>query len=278
MIETDGYALEVVAPDPDSDPPQAGYSYTINFPDHVGFPDVVVFGLTPVAARGLLGLVPTRSPPGPRSRSASRSSACWTTSCAAASPPSISSSGAPLFATAQAWYRGDEFEIVQLVYPDRNGFLPYEAGFDQRLRFAQPVIGTASVELISQLTPAPARGRPVVPLPLDALLVEQFEERVGAERLGPEHAGAAPGAGGEHLDRHRRHHRRLPDDGLMTELAHRPGVVDDVVQVDRAVLAVGARRRAPTSRRTSCRACPCRAPPGRAARRRRRRAATPRYP
>ena len=33
------------------------------------------------------------------------------------------------------------FEIVQLVYPDRNGFLPYEAGFDQTLRFAQPVIG-----------------------------------------------------------------------------------------------------------------------------------------
>ena len=27
------------------------------------------------------------------------------------------------------------------VYPDRNGFLPYEPGFDQRLRFAQPVIG-----------------------------------------------------------------------------------------------------------------------------------------
>ena len=28
MIETDGYALEVVAPDPAADPPQAGYSYT----------------------------------------------------------------------------------------------------------------------------------------------------------------------------------------------------------------------------------------------------------
>ena len=33
------------------------YTYTIGFPAHVGFPDVVVFGLTPVAARGLLGLV-----------------------------------------------------------------------------------------------------------------------------------------------------------------------------------------------------------------------------
>jgi hypothetical protein len=31
--------------------------------------------------------------------------------------------------------------MVQLVYPDRSGFMPYEPGFDQRLRFAQPVIG-----------------------------------------------------------------------------------------------------------------------------------------
>jgi len=32
--------------------------------------------------------------------------------------------------------------MVQLIYPDRNGFMPYEPGFDQRMRFAQPVIGT----------------------------------------------------------------------------------------------------------------------------------------
>ena len=31
--------------------------------------------------------------------------------------------------------------MVQLVYPDRNGFLPYEDGFERRLRYAQPVIG-----------------------------------------------------------------------------------------------------------------------------------------
>jgi Domain of unknown function (DUF4262) len=144
MIETEGYALEVVPPDAENDPPQAGYSYTINFPDHVGFPDVVVFGLIPVAARGLLGLVRdmlaagTEIPIGAelvglldnelRCRFAAVNLVEW----------------APLFATAQAWYRGDEFDVVQLVYPDRNGFLPYEAGFDQRLRFAQPVIGSVS--------------------------------------------------------------------------------------------------------------------------------------
>ena len=47
-----------------------------------------------------------------------------------------------LFETAAAWYRGAPFDVVQLIYPDRNGFLPYEPGFEHRLRFAQPVIGT----------------------------------------------------------------------------------------------------------------------------------------
>src|SRR5688572_5141592 len=57
MIENDGFAVEPVAPDATTDPPRPGYTYTIGFPDHVAFPDVVVFGLTPVAARGLIGLV-----------------------------------------------------------------------------------------------------------------------------------------------------------------------------------------------------------------------------
>ena len=44
MVEADGYALEVVAPDAEADPPQAGYAYTVNFPAHVQFPGVVFAG------------------------------------------------------------------------------------------------------------------------------------------------------------------------------------------------------------------------------------------
>jgi hypothetical protein len=33
---------------------------------------------------------------------------------------------------------------VQLVYPDPNGFLPYEAGFDQHRVYSQPVIGVVN--------------------------------------------------------------------------------------------------------------------------------------
>ena len=34
----------------------------------------------------------------------------------------------PYFTTAAAWYRGEQFEMLQLMYPDRNGFMPYEVG------------------------------------------------------------------------------------------------------------------------------------------------------
>src|SRR5215213_3354698 len=34
MIETDGYAVEPVPPEPDWDPPRAGYTYTIGFTAH----------------------------------------------------------------------------------------------------------------------------------------------------------------------------------------------------------------------------------------------------
>ena len=141
MIETDGYAMEVVPPDPDSDPPQAGYSYTVNFPDHVGFADVVVFGLTPVAARGLIGLVGETLAAGTEIPVGAEVVGLLDNELRCCFAPVDLAEWVGLFATAQAWYRGEDFEVVQLVYPDRNGFLPYEAGFDQRLRFAQPVIG-----------------------------------------------------------------------------------------------------------------------------------------
>ena len=42
---------------------------------------------------------------------------------------------------ASLWRRGGSFRMVQLLWPDRNGFLPTEAGFDRRMILAQPIIG-----------------------------------------------------------------------------------------------------------------------------------------
>ena len=46
-----------------------------------------------------------------------------------------------LLSTAVAWRRGAPFAAAQLLWPDRNGFLPTEPGFDRRIALAQPVVG-----------------------------------------------------------------------------------------------------------------------------------------
>src|SRR5580765_6842528 len=53
MVEMKGWAIEPVPPRPEADPPMPGYAYTIGLESTYDFPEVVLFGLTPVAASGL---------------------------------------------------------------------------------------------------------------------------------------------------------------------------------------------------------------------------------
>jgi len=147
MIETAGWAIESV--DPGSFATSDGapfpvYSYSVNFDGFIDFPNVVVCGLTPVTCKGLFDLiievVPRARDSGSpieintdllglfdgeqRARFVSIDVQAW----------------GELFVSATSWYRGRSFEVVQLLWPDRNGFLPGEAGFDQKLRFAQPLL------------------------------------------------------------------------------------------------------------------------------------------
>ena len=46
-----------------------------------------------------------------------------------------------LFGSVARWYPDQAVPIVQLVWPDRSGFLPWETGFATRLRLAQPLLG-----------------------------------------------------------------------------------------------------------------------------------------
>ena len=141
MIETDGWALEPVAADPTTDPPSPAYAYTIGVPAAVGFPEIALFGLTPVAAKGLLSLVVDARRGGTDLPIGVELVGLLDNDLRCIFAPIDLREWSPMFHTALAWYRGAEFEMVQLAYPDRNGFLPYEAGFDQRMRYAQPVIG-----------------------------------------------------------------------------------------------------------------------------------------
>jgi len=142
MIETSGWALEPVPADADSEPPTPGYAYSIGFPTAVQFPDVAVFGLTPVAANGLVTLVADARRGGTEIPLGIELIGLLDNDLRCLFAPIDLDRWGPWFATAAAWYRGEVFEMVQLLYPDRNGFMPYEAGFEQRMTLAQPVIGT----------------------------------------------------------------------------------------------------------------------------------------
>ena len=142
MIETNGWALEPVSPRSDTEPPTPAYAYTIGLPALTGFADIAVFGLTPVAANGLIGLVVDALRGGTEVPLGIELIGLLDNELRCMFAPVDLDVHGAAFATAEAWYRGAPFPMVQLLYPDRNGFMPYETGFEQRLRLAQPVVGT----------------------------------------------------------------------------------------------------------------------------------------
>jgi len=144
MIETTGWALEPVAADVESEPPTPGYAYSIGLPAAVDFPDVAVFGLTPVAASGLVTLVADAARGGTDIPLGVEVIGLLDNELRCVFAPIDIDRWGPYFTTAISWYRGTTFDMVQLLYPDRNGFMPYETGYEQRMALAQPVIGTVS--------------------------------------------------------------------------------------------------------------------------------------
>ena len=142
MIETNGWALEPVAADVDVDPPRAGYAYTIGMPESHGFPDITVFGLAPVAVKGLIDLVVEQLANGVDIPVNTPLIGLLDNELRCVFADVDMTRHAELFSTAAKWYRGRSFSMVQLVWPDRNGWLPGESGFDPALRLAQPLLST----------------------------------------------------------------------------------------------------------------------------------------
>jgi hypothetical protein len=141
MIETNGWALEPVTPRADTEPPTPAYAYTVGVPALVGFPEIAVFGLTPVASNGLITLVIDALRGGTEIPFAVELVGLLDNELRCMFAAVDTDQAAGTFTTLDAWYRGQPYDVVQLLYPDRNGFMPYEIGYDQRLRYAQPVIG-----------------------------------------------------------------------------------------------------------------------------------------
>jgi hypothetical protein len=144
MVEQRGWALEPVAARVDVTPPVPGYAYTVGFPERFGFPEVVVFGLTPVAANGLLELVAAMLDGGTEIPIDVELVGLFDNELRCRFGAIATEDARLMLPTAVAWRRGAAFDAVQLLWPDRNGFLPTEPGFDQRMVAAQPVVAITS--------------------------------------------------------------------------------------------------------------------------------------
>jgi hypothetical protein len=112
----------------------------VGFPERFGFPEVVVFGLTPVAANGLLELVAAMLDGGTEIPIDVELVGLFDNELRCRFGAIATEDARLMLPTAVAWRRGAAFDAVQLLWPDRNGFLPTEPGFDQRMVAAQPVV------------------------------------------------------------------------------------------------------------------------------------------
>jgi hypothetical protein len=142
MIETKGWALEPVAAQYHADPPTPAYAYSIGLPAAVDFPEVAVFGLTPVASTGLVELVADARRGGTEIPLGVEVVGLLDNELRCVFAPIDLDVWGGWFSTLTSWYEGELVQVVQLLYPDRNGFMPYEPGYEQRMRVAQPVLGS----------------------------------------------------------------------------------------------------------------------------------------
>lgn len=146
MLEREGWAIDAVGPSGDAEAPIPRYAYTVGFEDRFGFPELCVFGLSPVACRSLFDLVAgalaggTELPVGP----AFIGLLDGDQPCALL--PVDASEAAGMFPSLTEHLRlagrpEDGFQMVQLTWPDGQGNLPWEPAFDPSLALAQLLLG-----------------------------------------------------------------------------------------------------------------------------------------
>ena len=141
IIEENGWVAEPVAPIT-GDEPRAGYTYTIGFESHFGQPETVIFGLTGVAARGLLGLIADQYGGGVELPIGTQFIGLLENDLPAALLTVDVEEYAALFPDDVAFHADSGFRMAQFVWPDRKAKFPWDADYDERLRTAQPIIGT----------------------------------------------------------------------------------------------------------------------------------------
>ena len=138
MLEREGWALDAVPARADADSPFPRYAYTIGLEDRFGFPEVCIVGLSPVACRGLFDLVVDALEGGTDLPINAAFVGLLEGDQPCALLPLDASGLVGLFPSLAEHHSlsggsGDDFRMVQMIWPDKAGALPWETGFATEL-------------------------------------------------------------------------------------------------------------------------------------------------
>ena len=116
-----------------------GFAYTVGLYKTLRFPEVVILGLPPDAAQPILNTLGKRVREGRRTPMGERLANL------AEGHEMVLQEIAPdaidrHLVQACNWYKGHHFSAAQLIWPDPANRMPWEPDFDQRYRFAQPLL------------------------------------------------------------------------------------------------------------------------------------------
>ena len=118
---------------------QPGHSYSVGLWESFGQPEVLVFGLPEDIALDLINVVADEADQGTQFAAGTRHAGLLQDYPVSLLDVPKALHGA--FLQKACWaYEGEEFPVVQLVWPDKQGRWPWEDGVRAGFRDAQPVL------------------------------------------------------------------------------------------------------------------------------------------
>jgi len=146
MLEREGWAIDNVGVGGTPDAPIPRYSYTIGFEARFGFAELCVFGLAPVACKGLFDVVADALAGGTQLPVGQAFIGLLDGEQPCALLPVDAAEAVGLFPSLDEHHElagesPDAFTMLQLTWPDGDGNLPWEPAFAAALAPAQLLLG-----------------------------------------------------------------------------------------------------------------------------------------
>lgn len=140
MLDEHGWGAVPVRPAESSAPGSVGYTYTFGLETAFGQPEILICGMQPVQARGLLDLIVAQYAAGVSLPADTAFVGLLDNELPAALITLDVAKCARLVPTAAELHTEQAWRLHQFVWPDANGALPWDDACSDEFRRAQPVL------------------------------------------------------------------------------------------------------------------------------------------